>query len=81
VIDRVMAEEVEIRKRCKRGREYNAIDGSGKQTSSPEWEHQYYRKHERPVHKLLRGWCGHGRLPARYQTRKDKYWTTHAPTV
>jgi hypothetical protein len=59
VIDRVMAEEAEIRARCKRGREFDAIDGSGKRTSSPEWEYEWYRKHDRPVHELLRSWCGH----------------------
>lgn len=59
ILDRVMAEEAEIREYCKRGREYEAYDGSGKQTSSPEREYESYRKHERPVHELLRGWCGH----------------------
>lgn len=59
VLERVMAEEVEVRQHCKRGREYDAIDGSGKATSSPEWEYECYRKRQRPVHELLRGWCGH----------------------
>lgn len=59
VLERVMAEEAEIREHCKRGREYDAIDGSGKHTSSPEWEYERYRKRYRPIHELLRGWCGH----------------------
>lgn len=59
ILERVMGEEAEIREHCKRGREYDAIDGSGKQTSSPEWEYEYYRKHYRPVHELLRSWCDH----------------------
>lgn len=59
VIEHVMAEEAEIREYCKRGREYNAIDGSGKETSLPEREYEWYRKHDRPVHELLRNWCGH----------------------
>lgn len=59
ILERVMAEEAEVRQHCKRGREYDAIDGSGKTTSSPEWEYEWYRKRQRPVHELLRGWCGH----------------------
>jgi hypothetical protein len=59
VLELVMAEEAELREHCKRGREYDAIDGSGKQTSSPEWEYERYRKRLRPVHELLRAWCGH----------------------
>lgn len=59
VLERVMAEEAEFREYCKRGREHDAIDGSGKETSPPEWEYERYRKHYRPVHELLRGWCGH----------------------
>jgi hypothetical protein len=59
VLERVMAEEAEHRERCKRGREYDAFDGSGKQTSPPEREYVIYRKFYRPVHELLRSWCGH----------------------
>jgi hypothetical protein len=59
VLERVMAEEAERRGYCKRGREYDAIDGSGKRTSSPEWEYERYRTRYRPIHELLRGWCGH----------------------
>lgn len=59
VLERVMAEEAERREYCKRGREYDAFDGSGKRTSSPEWEYEWYRKRYRPIHELLRGWCGH----------------------
>lgn len=59
ILERVMAEEAKMREYCKRGREYDAIDGSGKQTSAPKWEYEWYRKRHRPVHELLRGWCGH----------------------
>lgn len=59
ILARVMAEEAEAREHCKRGREYAAIDGSGKRTSSPEREYEWYRKRQLPVHELLRGWCGH----------------------
>lgn len=59
VLDKVMAGEPEVREHCKRGRTYEAIDGSGEQTSPPEWEYERYRKGLRPVHELLRAWCGH----------------------
>lgn len=59
VLERVMTEEAERREYCKRGREYDAVDGSGKRTSQPEWEFELYRKRYRPIHELLRSWCGH----------------------
>ena len=59
ILAQVMAEEAEVRGHCKRGRDYDAIDGSGKKTSSPEREYEWYRTRQRPVHELLRGWCGH----------------------
>lgn len=59
ILERIMVEEAEIREHCKRGREYDAIDGSGKQTSPPEREYEMYRRIYRPLHELLRGWCGH----------------------
>jgi hypothetical protein len=54
ILERVMTEEAEVREYCKRGREYDSIDGSGKNTSSPEWEYEWYRKRQRGVHELLR---------------------------
>jgi hypothetical protein len=59
LLDAVMAEEAESRQDCKRGRERDAYDGSGKHTTSPEGEFAWYRKHIRPKHELLRAWCGH----------------------
>lgn len=59
ILERIMAEEAEVREHCKRGREYDAIDGSGKETSPPEREYEMYRRIYRPVHELLRSWCGH----------------------
>ena len=59
LLERVMAKEAEIREHCKRGREFDAFDGSGKQTSTPEWEYEWYRKRHRPIHELLRAWCGY----------------------
>jgi hypothetical protein len=59
ILERIMREEAQIRQYCKRGREYDSIDGSSKNTSSPEWEYEWYRKGQRRVHELLRSWCGH----------------------
>lgn len=59
ILERVMAEEAKSREYCKRGREYDAIDGSGTTRSAPEWEYEWYRKRLRPTRELLRGWCGH----------------------
>jgi hypothetical protein len=59
LLDAVMAEEAESRQDCKRGRERDAYDGSGKQMTSPEGEFAWYRKRIRPKHELVRTWCGH----------------------
>lgn len=59
IVARVMAEEAERREYCKRGREYEAYDGSGKRTSTPEAEYTRYLERYRPIHELLRAWCGH----------------------
>jgi hypothetical protein len=59
VLERVTAEETEAREHCKRGHDYDAIDGSGEAHSPPEREYEIYRKWHRPVHELLRAWCGH----------------------
>jgi len=59
ILERILSEEAQSREYCKRGREYDAIDGSGKTRSTPEWEYEWYRKRHRPLHELLRGWCGH----------------------
>ncbi|MFT4109499.1 hypothetical protein [Propionicimonas sp.] len=58
VLDWVMAEERRCRDACKRGMPRTSRDGD-KYTSSPDWEYAFYLEHERPVHELLRQWCGH----------------------
>ena len=35
------------------------VGGLGERTSSPEAEYEWYRRCLRPVHELLRAWCGH----------------------
>lgn len=39
-----MGEEAQSREHCKRGRHYDAIDGSGITPSTREWEYEWYRK-------------------------------------
>ncbi|OBF56784.1 hypothetical protein A5756_10570 [Mycobacterium sp. 852002-53434_SCH5985345] len=58
VLDKVMASEAEAREHCKRGKTYKSFDGED-QTTTPEWEYEWYRKRLRPYHELLRQWCGH----------------------
>ncbi len=59
ILELVVQEESDQRELCKRGRTYQAYDGSGEQFSPPEWEYAYYRRKVRPRHELLRQWCGH----------------------
>jgi hypothetical protein len=59
LLEAVMAEEAESRQDCKRGRERDAYDGSGKQMTSPEGEFAWYRRRIRPKHQLVRAWCKH----------------------
>lgn len=54
----VMAEETEIREKCKRGRPTRDLEGRAR-TTSPEWEYEWYLKSDKPRHELLRQWCGH----------------------
>lgn len=57
VLARVHENERECRERTKRGHR-SATRGEGTRTS-PEWEYEFYLEHYRPLHELLREWCGH----------------------
>jgi hypothetical protein len=59
IIAWVMAEEEEIREKCKRGSRIQSSTGRVDSTTSPEWEYQWYLKYHKPLHELLRQWCGH----------------------
>ena len=63
VLDWVTSDEQEYRERAKHGRKMTDFDGHPT-TSNPEWEYELYREHGRPVHELLRGWCGHRAVSA-----------------
>lgn len=59
MLEVVTAEEAEAREYCKRGHDRDFYDGSGKRSTSPEYEYARYRKYDRPKHELIRAWCGH----------------------
>lgn len=59
VLDWMLQDEVECRQRCKRGAKFTSMLDKEEHTSSPEWEYEWYRQHHRPLHELLRQWCGH----------------------
>ncbi|WP_280500590.1 hypothetical protein [Nocardia farcinica] len=59
ILELVLKDEGERRERCKHGRTFEAVDGAGERTSTPEQEYDNYRKHHRPRHELLRQWCGY----------------------
>lgn len=57
VLDAVLEEEKESRHLCKYGK--SSIDFNNRPyTTSPEREYEWYLKHVRPTHELLRSWCG-----------------------
>ncbi|QIM16034.1 hypothetical protein G7067_05755 [Leucobacter insecticola] len=57
VLDWVLEDEKEHRDNSKNGRPAVSYDKRA-YTTSPEWEYQWYLEHGRPVHELLRSWCG-----------------------
>lgn len=58
VLDFVIKDENEYRERSKRGRNTTTYDNRPT-TTSPEREYSRYLEHGRPVHEMLRAWCGH----------------------
>jgi hypothetical protein len=59
VLGLVIEEETEARRRCKHGSERVSGRTGAKESTSPEWEYDWYRLWDRPGHELLRQWCGH----------------------
>ncbi|MBL0706277.1 hypothetical protein [Sinomonas cellulolyticus] len=57
VLEWVTSDEKEYRERAKHGRDWTDVTGHPTITS-PEWEYQWYLERGRPVHELLRAWCG-----------------------
>ena len=59
VLTWVMAEEEDIRQKCKRGDRIRSSSGRVDTGTSPTWEYEWYLKYHKPRHELLRQWCGH----------------------
>lgn len=57
VLDWVIEEEEDYRKKTKRGEAFTTRDNRTA-TSDPQWEYRWYLERGRPLHELLRGWCG-----------------------
>lgn len=58
VLDFVLKDERKYREKTKRGETYTNHRGE-ERTSDPEWEYSWYLERGRPLHELLRSWCGH----------------------
>ena len=58
ILDWVVEDELRYREKAKRG---GSMVGLGKEPTrtSPEWEYRWYLEYGRPLHELLRAWCGH----------------------
>jgi hypothetical protein len=57
VLDWVLEDEKDCREKSKNGCPAVGYDKHA-YTTSPAWEYQWYLEHERPIHELLRSWCG-----------------------
>jgi hypothetical protein len=57
VLDWVLENEKEYQDKSKHGRPAVSYDKRS-YTTSPEWEYQMYLEYGRPLHELLRSWCG-----------------------
>lgn len=57
VLDWVLEDEKEYREKSRNGRPAVGYDKRA-YTTSPEWEYQWYIERGRPLHELLRSWCG-----------------------
>lgn len=56
ILEWVVEDEKRYRELCKRG---DARTGRGGHATSPEEEYDSYLRYGRPLHELLRAWCGH----------------------
>ena len=72
VLDWVLAAEKKCQEKVKQGTELFGRDGMPFTTSS-EWEYQQYLEHDRPLHELLRSWCGQ-----RASTMRERLYAAEA---
>lgn len=64
ILEYVMTEEAKSRHYCNNGRKDEGRRGQEDRSTSPEWEYYYYLKYIKPVHELLRQWCGYRAVTA-----------------
>lgn len=64
VLDMVMAEEAVAREKSKRGGTTKHWETREEITTSPEYEYDDYLRWQKPVHEILRQWCGYGAVSA-----------------
>jgi len=57
VLDWVEQEEKEYQEKCRKGSPAVTLDNKP-YTTSPDWEYEQYLEDGRPLHELLRAWCG-----------------------
>ena len=58
ILEWIIEEEKIKREQCKRGGN-RTISRRESTSTSPEWEYELYLKYYKPLHELLRQWCGH----------------------
>lgn len=64
VLDLIMAEETEAREKSKRGGTVEDWKTRKPVDTSPQYEYQYYLRRKKPIHELLRQWCGYRSITA-----------------
>ena len=69
ILDWIVAEELKQQKLVTEGEDYTSLLDGEDYHFSPQQKYRHYLKRYRPVHELLRQWCGHRAVSA--QERVD----------
>lgn len=69
ILDWVVSEELKQQKLVTDGEDFTSLLDGEEYHFSPQQKYRHYLKHYRPVHELLRQWCGHRAVTA--QERVD----------
>ncbi|MDQ0676554.1 hypothetical protein QFZ36_004180 [Pseudarthrobacter siccitolerans] len=64
VLDLVIAEEAKAREKAKRGGTVEDWETKKPVDTSPQYEHGYYLRRQKPIHEILRQWCGYRSVTA-----------------
>ncbi|WP_146755311.1 hypothetical protein [Arthrobacter sp. AQ5-05] len=59
VLEVVMAEEAEAREKSKHGGTVTSFESNELLPTSPDLEYKFYLERHKPVHEILRHWCGY----------------------